>query len=152
MWQNLYSASNGGNISLGTENVLTTFGVSNSVSEENIHLEVSQSDSFRDSGHKPVAENSFFERMHKILSNLNRKMLLDPRNALENIHHKNINKLIFAQLKLYFLWNKFESLQQIINENTTKLMISAQFHLEGYVTPYRLDRNANGGNIPFYKR
>ena len=31
-------------------------------------------------------------------------------------------------------------------------MISAQFHLEGYVTPYRLDRNANGGNIPFYKR
>ena len=52
-------------------------------------------------------------------------MLLDPRNALENIHHKNINKLIFAQLKLYFLWNKFESLQHIINENTTTLMISA---------------------------
>ena len=152
MWQDLYSASNGGNISLGTENVLTTFGVSNSVSEENIHLEVSQSDSFRDSGRKPVAENSFFERMHKILSNLNRKMLLDPRNALENIHHKNINKLIFAQLKLYFLWNKFESLQHIINENTTTLMISAQFHLEGYVTLYRLDRYANGGNIPFYKR
>ena len=152
MWQDLYSASNGGNISLGTENVLTTFGVSNSVSEENIHLEVSQSDSFRDSGHKPVAENSFFERMHKILSNLNREMLLDPRNALENIHHKNINKLISAQLKLYFLWNKFESLQHIINENTTTLMISAQFHLEGYVTLYRLDRYANGGNIPFYKR
>ena len=31
LWQDLYSASNGGNISLGTENVLTTFDVSNSV-------------------------------------------------------------------------------------------------------------------------
>ena len=65
-------------------------------------------------------------------------MLLDPRNASENIHHKNINKLIFAQFKLHFLWNKFESLQHIINENTTTLMISAQFHLEGYETSIQI--------------
>ena len=29
---------------------------------------------------------------------------------------------------------------------------SAQFHLEGYTTPYRLDRNANGGGILLYIR
>ena len=29
---------------------------------------------------------------------------------------------------------------------------SAQFHLEGYATPHRLDRNANGGGIPLYIR
>ena len=28
----------------------------------------------------------------------------------------------------------------------------AQFHLEGYATPYRLDRNANGGGILLYIR
>ena len=29
---------------------------------------------------------------------------------------------------------------------------SAQFHLEGYTTPHRLDRNANGGGILLYIR
>ena len=29
---------------------------------------------------------------------------------------------------------------------------SVQFHLEGYSTPYRLDRNANGGGILLYVR
>ena len=29
---------------------------------------------------------------------------------------------------------------------------SLQFHLEGYATPYRLDRNANGGGILLYIR
>ena len=28
----------------------------------------------------------------------------------------------------------------------------AQFHLEGYATPYRSDRNANGGGILLYTR
>ena len=29
---------------------------------------------------------------------------------------------------------------------------SAQFHLEGYATPYRLDKNANAGGILLYIR
>ena len=29
---------------------------------------------------------------------------------------------------------------------------SVQFHLEGYATPYRLDRNATGGGILLYIR
>ena len=73
-----------------------------------------------------------------------------PHKALENIRRKNINRLIFAQLNVNSLRNKFESLQHIINKNTDVLLVSetktdssfpsAQFDLEGYATPYRLDR------------
>ena len=81
---------------------------------------------------------------------------------MENIRCKNINRLIFGQLNINSLRNKFESLQHIINKNTDVLLISetkfdssfpsAQFDLEGYATPYRLDRNANGGGILLYTR
>ena len=55
------------------------------------------------------------------------------------------------------LRNKFDSLQYIINKNIDVLLICetridspfswVQFHLEGYATPYRLDRNGNGAGI-----
>ena len=60
------------------------------------------------------------------------------------------------------LWNKFESLQHIINKNIDVLLIpekkndsffiSAQFHLDGDATPCGLDINANGGGILLYIR
>ena len=37
-------------------------------------------------------------------------MLLDPREACEDVHHKNMNKLTFAQLNENSLCNKFESM------------------------------------------
>ena len=50
----------------------------------------------------------------------------------------------------------------MINKNIVALLISGtkidssipsvQFHLEDYATPYRLDRNANGGCILLYIR
>ena len=68
-------------------------------------------------------------------------MLLDPREACEDVHHKNMNKLTFAQLNENSLCNKFESIQQI----TRILMISerdidssfpsAQFRMKGYANP-----------------
>ena len=94
---------------------------------------------------------------NEIPSNLKRGALPEPHKALENIRRRNINRLIFAQLNINSLRNKFESLQHIINKNIDVLVISetkidssfpsAQFHLERYATPYRLDRNANGGGI-----
>ena len=81
---------------------------------------------------------------------------------MENIRHKNINKLIFSQLNINSLWNKFDSRQHIINKNIDALLISetkidscfpaVQFHLEGYATPYRLGRNENGDGILLYIR
>ena len=81
---------------------------------------------------------------------------------MENIRRKYINRLILAQLNINFPRNKFESLQHIINKNIDVFLISetkfdssfpsVQFHLEGYATPYRLDRNTTGGGILLYVR
>ena len=81
---------------------------------------------------------------------------------MENIRHKNINRLIIAQLNINSLWKKFESLQHLINKNIDVLLISetridssflsVQFYLQGYATPNRIDRNANGGVILMYIR
>ena len=145
---------------LSSEKSSNVLGLSNSIPEHS--HEVSQSDSFRNSGHKSVLEDHIFKEPHEIPSNLNRGALPEPHKALENIRRRNINRLIFAQLNINSLRNKFESLQHIINKNIDVLLISetkidssfpsAQFHLEGYATPYRLDRNANGGGILLYIR
>ena len=50
--QDWYSADNSGNTALGSEKSLTVSGVSNSIPEHS--HELSQSDSFRNSGHKSV--------------------------------------------------------------------------------------------------
>ena len=102
------------------------------------------------------------KKPNEIPSNLKRGALPEPHQALENIRRRNINRLIFAQLNINSLRNKFESLQHMIHKNIDVLLISetkidssfpsAQFHLEGYGTPYRLDRNANGGGILLYIR
>ena len=67
-------------------------------------------------------------------------MLLDPREACEDVHHKNMNKLTFAQLNENSLCNKFESIQQIrilmISERDIDSSFpSAQFHMKGYANP-----------------
>ena len=99
---------------------------------------------------------------NEIPSNLKRGALPEPHQALENIRRRNINRLIFAQLNINSLRNKFESLQHIINKNIDVLLLSetkidssfpsVQFHLEGYATPHTLDRNANGDGILLYIR
>ena len=99
---------------------------------------------------------------NEISSNLDGGAFPEPHKALENIRRKNINWLIVAQFNINYLRNKFESLQHIINENIDVLLISeteidssvpsAQFHLEDYATPYRLDRYANGGGNLLYIR
>ena len=158
--QDCYSGDNSGNATLGSEKSSAVLGVSNPIPEHSIHHEVGQSGSFRGSGHKPVREDPIFKESHEIPSNLNRGAPPEPRKGLEDIRRKNINRLIFAQLNINSLWNKFESLQHVINNNTDVLLISetkidssflsVQFHLEGYAAPYRLDRNTNGRSILLY--
>ena len=61
---------------------------------------------------------------NEIPSNLKRGALPEPHKALENIRRRNINRLIFAQLNINSLRNKFESLQHMINKNIDVLLIS----------------------------
>ena len=158
----IYSADNSGNIALGNEKSSTVLRVSNSISEHNTHHEISKSGSFRNFGHKSVWEDQIFKEPHEILSNLNRGGLPEPRKALENICRKNINRLIFPQLNINSLRNKFESLEHIINKNIDVLLMSetkidssfllVQFHLDIYAPPCRLNKIANGGGILLYIR
>ena len=78
-------------------------------------------------------------------------------SSLQTIRKDNLNKLIFAHLNINSIRNKFDSLADIIKDNIDILMISetkvdnsvpdGQFFLDGFGTPFRLDRNRNGGGI-----
>ena len=86
----------------------------------------------------------------------------DCNNTLKSLRKDNLNKLIFAHLNINSIRNKFELLSEQIKGNVDVLMISetkiddsfpvGQFLIEGFCTPYRLDRNSKGGGILLYVR
>ena len=83
-------------------------------------------------------------------------------NTLKSLCKDNLNKLIFAHLNINSIRNKFELLSEQVKGNVDVLMISetkiddsfpvSQFLIEGFCTPYRLDRNSKGGGILLYVR
>ena len=92
---------------------------------------------------------------NEIPSNLNGEALPEPHKALKNIGRKNSNRLIFAQLNINSLWNKFECLQHIINKNIELLLIS-ETKIDSSFPSAQFDyftiSNANGGGILLYIR
>ena len=72
------------------------------------------------------------------------------------------NRITIAQINIDSLRNKFSFLCEAVRGNTYILLVtktrldssfpSAQFHMHGYTTSYRLDRNANGGRLLLYVR
>ena len=150
--QDWYTADNSRDITLGSGKSLPVLGISNSIPEHDIHYEVIQSDSFRNSDHATVQEDQIFKQPHEIPSNLNRGALLKPLKDLQNIHRKNINRslVIFTQLNI----NSLRNIDVLLTPETKtdSPFPSVQFHLEGYVTSYKLGRNANGSGILLYIR
>ena len=81
---------------------------------------------------------------------------------LKNLHLKNVNHIIRAQLNINSTRNKFESLKEIVSTNVDILLICEteldpsfprpQFHIHGFGEPYRFDRNGKGGGILLYIR
>ena len=79
---------------------------------------------------------------------------------LKVLRKDNPSNLSFCYLSINSVRNKFTDFPTIFNENVdivsiakTKLDASfppAQFTLEGYHTPYRLDRNNESGGILVY--
>ena len=86
---------------------------------------------------------------------------LEPINELRQIRQKSSNRLIFAQLNINAIKNKFDSLVELVKENVDILLISetktdssfptAQFLINRFTT-YRRDRNRNGGGMLLYIR
>ena len=81
---------------------------------------------------------------------------------LRNLRLKNMGRVIVANLNINSIRNKFDQLKAIINENVDILIITetkiddsfpdAQFKIDGYAKPYRLDRNSSGGGLLIYVR
>ena len=65
-------------------------------------------------------------------------------------------------MNINYLRNKFEILTETITNKVDILLLSetkldssfpvSQFYADGFTTPYRLDRNQNGGGIMLYIR
>ena len=70
---------------------------------------------------------------------------------------RNVNRLIFVQININSIRNKFELLFSLVSNNIDVLLISemkidntfpvSQFSVPGYSIPWRLDRTKNGGGI-----
>ena len=73
---------------------------------------------------------------------------------------KELTKLIFGHLNIDFLRNKFDHLSELVKVHIDILMVSeakldnsfpeGQFLIESFHSPFRFDRNKNGGGIMLY--
>ena len=85
------------------------------------------------------------------LSDTLEKAKSGTHSSLQTIRKDNLNKLIFANLNVNSIRNKFDSLVDIIKDNIDILMISetkvddsfpdGHFFLDGFGTTFRLDQN-----------
>ena len=86
----------------------------------------------------------------------------DPKGMLKELKSKHRDRPIIAQLNINFLYPKFDPLIDIVKESVDILVVSetklddtfttAQFQIEGFQEPIRIDRNKNGGGIMIYIR
>ena len=78
----------------------------------------------------------------------------------KNRGKKNLNRPIIAQLNIHSIRNKSQLLEKEASANLDIVLISeiklddpfrsAQFLIDGFLKPYRLDRCSNGGGILLY--
>ena len=90
------------------------------------------------------------------------KFLRTPflKSSLCNLKLRNLNRLIFGQININSIRNKFELLFSLVSNNVDVLLISetkidntfpvSQFCVPGYSVPVRLDRTGFGGGIMLY--
>ena len=75
---------------------------------------------------------------------------------------KNIHRIVIAHININSIRNKFDFLAEGISGNIDVLLVTetkldssfprAQFFIQGFTDPYRLDRNKHGGGIILYIR
>ena len=88
------------------------------------------------------------------------KNFSDPRLVSENLKLKNNHRLVIGNLNINSISNKFDNLILITQGKIDILVITQtktdstfplnQFSIQGYLKPYRFDRNRNGGSVFLY--
>ena len=86
----------------------------------------------------------------------------DATASLKNIRFKNSNGLIIAFLNINSIRNKIEFLRPLVSHYVDVLIIAetkidntfttSQFIIEGFMKPFRYDRNRYGGGLLVYVR
>ena len=81
-------------------------------------------------------------------------------NDLRNYKIKNVNNLVIASININSIRNKFEELKLLVNGNADILIVqetkidetfpTGQFIIDGYMPPFRRDRNQFGGGLLIY--
>ena len=97
------------------------------------------------------AKNIYFSNSFLKMSDVDFK---DVANALKSIRLKNAKNIIIGQLNINTIENKIDFLKMIVINNIDILIITetklddsyptAQFSIDGYKKPFRLDRNKDG--------
>ena len=93
-----------------------------------------------------------------VLENSSGQLYIEgPNITLSELKAKNSQRLIIVQININAVENKFQSLVSLIKDNIDIIMISetnidssfplSQFKIDGYSSPFRLDRNSKGGSI-----
>ena len=86
----------------------------------------------------------------------------DAPSKLKLLRLRNAGRVIIGYLNINSIRNKFDALRDIIAANIDILMVAetkigssfprGQFLIDGFVAPYRLDRNKDGGGLLVYVR
>ena len=86
----------------------------------------------------------------------------DTHLLLKNLKLKNTNRLIVGQLKINSVVRKLDHLKVLLVNNIDILVLTetkidssfpnAQFRIDGFSAPFRLDRNRFGGRVIFSVR
>ena len=86
----------------------------------------------------------------------------NPLMILEGIRKKCVKNIIIGHLNINALANKFDDLKVLLKDKVDILVLVEtklddsfpiyQFIIEGYTSPYRLDRNCFGGGVMVYVR
>ena len=97
--------------------------------------------------------------------NNSKSLLSDQKNLgsnLRKVRIENPSRIIFGQININLIRNKFDLLMNIIKNEIDILMISetkidnsfpiSQFTMTGYSIPFRLDRTSHGGGILLFVR
>ena len=111
-----------------------------------------------------LALSTSTSRNSEILQSSNAETIVysDPNLVLRDLRKKNADRLIIGHLNINSIRNKFEALKFLIKGKVDILIVSetkiddsfpsSQFSIEGFSTPFRLDRNHEGGGIIIYVR
>ena len=82
------------------------------------------------------------------------------KSVLKRLQSNHPQQIIIGHLNISSIRNKFDIMKPMLLDDTDIFMVTetklddsfpvSQFNVEGFSTPFRLDRNKNGGGIILY--